>query len=91
MISELSITLTKAFAVEGDINHLAFSTLIEAATRENGTAAVQIIDDEVAHLFNLIRNNKSCLVALYAFHHQVDNLALDEDKDDGINGQTERQ
>ena len=76
-------------AVECDIEHLALGALVEARASDERAATLDVVDDVVAHSFGLIGNDEHGLVGLHTVDHEVDDLALDEDDDDGIDGQAD--
>ena len=75
--------------VQGDIDHLALIALIEAAAGDAGATALQVVDDIVADGLRVVGDDKHGPVALHTIDDQVDDLALDEDDEDRIDGKTD--
>ena len=75
--------------VESDVEHIAFGALVEARTADERATALDVVDDVVAHGVGLVGDDEHGLVGLETVNHEVDDLALDEDDDDGVNGQAD--
>ena len=76
-------------AVKGDIEHLTLIALVKTTAGDERTAALDIVDDVVTDGVRVIGDDKHRLVALHTVNHEVDYLTLDEDDNDGVNGQTD--
>ena len=63
--------------------------MVEARAGEDSTAALQVVDDIVAHLIHLVGDDERRLVRLEAVHDEVDDLALDGNQDDGVDRQAD--
>jgi len=76
-------------AVQCDIEHLALSALVQARASDERTAALNVVDDVIAHSFGLIGNDEHGLVGLHTIDHEVDDFALDEDDNNRVDGQAD--
>ena len=74
--------------VESDVEHLALGALVKAAARDERSAALDVVDDVVTHLLGIVGDDEHRLIALHTIDHEVNHLTLDEDDDNGVNGQT---
>ena len=74
-------------SVEGDIYNLALVAFVEAAARDACASSLEVVDDEVSHWLGVVGNDEHGLVAFHSVHHEVYNLALDEDDNYRVDGQ----
>ena len=68
--------------VEGDVEHVALVTLIEARAGDKRATTLNVVNDIVSHGFGLVGDNEHRLVGLHTVDHEVDDLALNKDDDD---------
>lgn len=71
------------------INKIAFLAVVHSYALHASTATLEVVDNHLTNFLILVAHDKYCLVALDTFYHNVDDLALDEDKDYGVDWQTE--
>ena len=84
---QVALELHHVGTVESHVYHLALVALIEACAHQQGAAALEVVEDIVAHSLQLVGDDEHGFVALHTFDNEVDNLALNEDDDDGVDGQ----
>ena len=73
-------------AVESDIEHLALGAFVETRAGDKRAATLDVVDDVIAHSLGLIGDDEHGLVGLHTIDYEVDDLALDEDDDNRVDG-----
>ena len=72
--------------VEGDVEHLALGALVQSAASDERAATLDVVDDVIADGIGCVGDDKHRLVGLHAIDDKVNDLALDKDDDDRVDG-----
>jgi len=88
-VAHVGFELDEVAAVESHVNHFAFMTLVESDTGEAGASAFEVVEDVVLDFVDAVGDDEDRLVGCDALDDQVDDLAFDIDKYDGVYRQSD--